>query len=151
AGLGGGIVFASSLSRHPALALLDGSGWKTNEDFYFVQLSDTHWGFSGPKINPDAEGTLKKAVQAVNRLDPKPDFVVFTGDLTHTTDDVQIRKDRMQQFKEIAGGLTAPKVYFMAGEHDASLDRGDTYQQFFGKLNYTFDHKGIHFIVLDNV
>src|SRR2546426_3297899 len=37
------------------------------------------------------------------------------------------------------------------GEHDASLDRGDAYQQFFGKLNYTFDHKGVHFIVLDNV
>jgi len=39
----------------------------------------------------------------------------------------------------------------MAGEHDASLDRGDAYQEFFGKLNYTFDHKGVHFIVLDNV
>jgi len=42
-------------------------------------------------------------------------------------------------------------VHYMAGEHDASLDRGDAYQEFFGKLNYTFDHKGVHFIVLDNV
>jgi hypothetical protein len=39
----------------------------------------------------------------------------------------------------------------MAGEHDASLDAGKAYQEFFGQLHYTFDHKGIHFIVLDNV
>ena len=39
----------------------------------------------------------------------------------------------------------------MPGEHDASLDRGEAYQEFFGKLHYTFDHKGVHFIVLDNV
>ena len=25
------------------------------DDFYFVQLSDTHWGFEGPP-NPDAQG-----------------------------------------------------------------------------------------------
>ena len=32
-----------------------GSAQKKNEsnDFYFVQLSDTHWGFNGPNINPD--------------------------------------------------------------------------------------------------
>jgi 3',5'-cyclic AMP phosphodiesterase CpdA len=124
---------------------------KTEKDFYFVQLSDTHWGFTGPKINPDAEGTLKKAVQVVNALDEQPDFVVFTGDLTHTTDDVKIRKDRMNQFKDIVAELKVPTVHFMAGEHDAALDRGDTFQEFFGKLNYTFDHKGVHFIVLDNV
>jgi len=42
-------------------------------------------------------------------------------------------------------------VRFMPGEHDASLDRGAAYQEFFGKTHYTFDHKGVHFIVLDNV
>ena len=37
------------------------------------------------------------------------------------------------------------------GEHDASLDRGEAYLEVFGgQLHYTFDHKGIHFIVLDN-
>jgi 3',5'-cyclic AMP phosphodiesterase CpdA len=42
-------------------------------------------------------------------------------------------------------------VRFMPGEHDGSLDRSEAYQEFFGKTHYTFDHKGIHFIVLDNV
>src|SRR5208337_5067134 len=32
------------------------------DDVYFVQLSDTHWGFNNPKINPDFAGTLKKAI-----------------------------------------------------------------------------------------
>jgi 3',5'-cyclic AMP phosphodiesterase CpdA len=39
----------------------------------------------------------------------------------------------------------------MPGEHDASLDRGEAYQEFFGDLHYTFDHKGVHFMVRDNV
>jgi hypothetical protein len=39
----------------------------------------------------------------------------------------------------------------MPGEHDASLDRGEAYKEFFGDVNYTFDHKGVHFIALDNV
>jgi len=133
AGLGGGIVFASSLGLNILGSALDYAngyaGKKVEKDFYFVQLSDTHWGFSGPKVNPDAEGTLKKAVQVVNSLEEQPDFIVFTGDLTHTTDDVQVRKDRMAQFKDIVGELKVPTVHFMAGEHDASLDRGDAYQQ----------------------
>jgi hypothetical protein len=124
---------------------------KSNESFYFVQLSDTHWGFNGSNINPDSQGTLKKAVAAVNSLEQQPDFVVFTGDLTQTTDDRKIRRDRMAEFRDIAGGLKVRTVRFMPGEHDASLDRGDAYQEFFGDLHYTFDHNGVHFITLDNV
>src|SRR2546422_8812545 len=116
-----------------------------------VQLSDTHWGFNGPNINPDSQGTLKKAVAAVNALDEQPDFVVFTGDLTQTTDDRKIRRDRMAKFRDIASQLKVKTVRFMPGEHDASLDRGEAYQEFFGDLHYTFDHNGVHFIVLDNV
>ena len=124
---------------------------KENESFYFVQLSDTHWGFNGPSINPDSQGTLKKAVAAVNALDEQPDFIVFTGDLTQTTDDRKIRRDRMAEFRDIVSQFKVKTVRFMAGEHDASLDRGEAYQEFFGDLHYTFDHNGVHFIVLDNV
>ena len=85
AGLGG-VVFASGL---PGVTLAAGQ-----DDFYFVQLSDTHWGFEGPP-NPDAKGTLKKAVAAVNSLERQPDFVMFTGDLTHTTDNPVERRKRL--------------------------------------------------------
>ena len=88
---------------------------------------------------------------AVNALDEQPDFVVFTGDLTQTTDDRKIRRDRMAEFRDIVNQLKVKTVRFMPGEHDASLDRGEAYQEFFGDLHYTFDHNGVHFIVLDNV
>jgi Icc-related predicted phosphoesterase len=121
------------------------------DSFYFVQLSDTHWGFDGANINPDFQGTLKKAVAAVNGLNEQPDFVVFTGDLTQSTADAKIRRDRMAEFRDIVSGLKVKTVRFMPGEHDAALDRGEAYQQFFGDPHYTFDHGGVHFIVLDNV
>ncbi len=119
-------------------------------DFHFVQFSDTHWGYKGA-ANPDAENTLAKAVATVNGLANPPDFIVFTGDLTHTTDDGTERRARMKRFKEIVSALRVKDVRFMPGEHDASLDRGEAYKEFFGAVNYTFDHKGVHFIVLDNV
>ena len=145
AGLGG-VAFLSGLGSRanaaaPAVAY---------DDFYFVQLSDCHWGYEGP-ANPDAKVTLKKAVAAVNSLSSPPDFIMFTGDLTHTTDDPKERRKRLTEFRDIVGELKVKNVRFMPGEHDASLDRGEAYQEFFGKPNYTFDHKGVHFIVIDNV
>jgi hypothetical protein len=147
AGLGG-VVFASGLGYNATAAT---SRSQEQEEFYWVQLSDSHWGFEGPPVNPDAKGTLKKAVDAVNNLSYQPDFVVFTGDLTHTTDDPVERRKRLSEFRDIVAGLNVKTVRFMPGEHDASLDRGKAYREFFGEPNYTFDHKGIHFIVLDNV
>ena len=145
AGLGG-VAFLSGLGSRanaaaPAVAY---------DDFYFVQLSDCHWVYEGP-ANPDAKVTLKKAVAAVNSLSSLPDFIMFTGDLTHTTDDPKERRKRLSEFRDIVGELKVKNVRFMPGEHDASLDRGEAYQEFFGKPNYTFDHKGVHFIVIDNV
>ena len=143
----GGAVFASGLPGWAQAARRDSMA----EDFYFVQLSDTHLGFSDPAINPDADGTLAKAVAAVNALPHAPDFVVFTGDLTHSTDDPVERRKRLAQFRDIAAGLKAKAVKFMPGEHDAALDHGKAFGEFFGATHYTFDHKGLHFIVLDNV
>jgi 3',5'-cyclic AMP phosphodiesterase CpdA len=143
----GGVVFASGLG----CASRASTPYEADADeFFFVQLSDTHWGFKGAP-NPDAEGTLPKAVAAVNALDPQPDFIVFTGDLTHTTDDPAERRRRLAKFKEIVSGLKTRNLRFMPGEHDASLDRGAAYQEFFGATHYSFDHKGVHFIALDNV
>src|SRR5579859_257732 len=142
--LGGGAVFASAL---PGCASM-GRG---SDDFYFVQLSDTHWGFNGPVVNPDARGTLPKAIAAVNALPVQPDFIVFTGDLTHTTDDPRERRKRLGEFREVVKGLGNREIRFLAGEHDASLDHGEAWKEFFGRTHYTFDHRGVHFIALDNV
>src|SRR5262245_24292550 len=88
AGVGGlGIVFGSTLAS-PAHA----QGYPTTaapaaaEDFFFIQLSDTHWGFQDNSVNPDAAGTFKKVIATINALSRQPDFIAFTGDMTHTTD-----------------------------------------------------------------
>jgi 3',5'-cyclic AMP phosphodiesterase CpdA len=145
----GGVVFAAGL---PGFAeTLASTGSAKGSDFYFVQLSDTHWGFEGAKANPDAKGTLGKAIDAVNVLDPQPDFVIFTGDLTHITDDPVQRRQRMAEFKQQAARLKARQIRYLPGEHDASGDHGDAFREAFGPSRYAFTHKGIHFIVLDNV
>jgi 3',5'-cyclic AMP phosphodiesterase CpdA len=127
-----------------------GSTASGDDEFYFVQLSDSHWGYSGPD-NPDAANTLKKAVATVNSLEIQPDFIMFTGDLTHTTDDPQERRRRLAEFRDIVSALKVKEVHFMPGEHDAGLDRGAAFKEFFGPSSYTFEHKGVHFIVVDNV
>ena len=144
--LGVGVVFASALA---GCATAAGASTGT-KDFYFVQLSDVHWGYKG-EANPDAAKTLQKAVASVNALSIQPDFVVFTGDLTHTTDDPVERRRRMTEFKTIVSALKVKTVYFMPGEHDASLDRGAAYKEFFGETYYIFEHKGVHFVAIDNV
>ena len=117
----------------------------------FVQLSDTHWGFSNPKINPDSTGTFPKAIAEINRLHLDPDFLIFTGDETHTTGDDAVRRQRMAQFRSLAATLEVRSVKFLPGEHDVGQDAGADYREFFGDLHYTFDLKGVHFVALDNV
>src|SRR3954447_12859848 len=134
----GGAVYASGLAR-----AADPYVTAENE-FFFVQLSDTHWGFEGAAVNPDAAGTLRKAVAAVNAMSRPPDFIMFTGDLTHTTDDPAERRRRLTGFRSIVADLKVKDVHFMPGEHDASLDNGKAFKEFFGETHYTFDHKGVH-------
>ena len=116
-----------------------------------MQFSDTHWGYSGA-ANPDAEHTLEKAVATVNGLARQPDFIVFTGDLTHTTDDAK-RAPRAHE------ALPRDRLGAHASRTCASCRASTTprstaarpIKEFFGAPHYTFDHKGVHFIALDNV
>jgi 3',5'-cyclic AMP phosphodiesterase CpdA len=119
-------------------------------EFFFLQLSDTHWGFSGAP-NPEADTTLRETIATINAVSARPDFVVFTGDLTHTTDDAAVRRQRLREFKAIVAELKVSEARFIPGEHDASLDNGAAYRELFGETHYRFEHKGVHFIALDNV
>jgi hypothetical protein len=144
----GGAIYASGIGLTACSST--GAGNSAESDFFFVQLSDTHWGYSGP-ANPDARGTLPKAIAAVNALPVDPDFIVFTGDLTQLTLDAKIRRERMAEFREQVGALRVRNIRFLPGEHDASADHGDAFREFFGETHYSFDHKGVHFVALDNV
>ena len=142
----GGVVFASRLAG----AAPSKKKSAVADDFFFLQLSDTHWGYSGVS-NPQADVTLPKAVETVNAAAVQPDFIVFTGDLTHTTDDGAVRRKRMAEFKDITAKLKVKTLHLMPGEHDAAPDAGQAYQEHFGATHHSFDHKGVHFVALDNV
>ena len=118
--------------------------------FSFVQLSDAHVGFNGP---PDPLGTqaFERAVAMINALPQRPDLVLFTGDLTHDTEDRDVHVQRMKQFQEISKRIHVPVIKCVPGEHDAGLDSGALYREFFGESHYSFDHRGVHFVALDNV
>ncbi len=155
----GGVVFASGLGLTKCLK--SGAPWARRasgaalvqppglEDFFFLQLSDTHWGFQGP-ANPEAELTLRETVSRINAVETQPDLIVFTGDLTHTTDDPKERRARLAQFKEIVSELKVRSLRFLPGEHDAASDRGEAFVEALGPTHYSFDHKGVHFVALDN-
>ena len=76
---------------------------------------------------------------------------MFTGDLIHGTPDDKLRQQRMTEFKAIVADLKVKDVRFIPGENDAGLDNGEMYKTMFGASNYSFDHKGVHFVALDNV
>jgi Calcineurin-like phosphoesterase len=118
--------------------------------FRFAQLSDAHVGFNGP---PDPLGTraFEHAVELLNAAAQPPELVLFTGDLTHDAENRDEHANRMRKFKEIAGRLKTSKLYFVPGEHDAGLDGGQLYREFFGESSGSFDYRGVHFVGLDNV
>ena len=133
--------------------MFDFTGKKNGErvtPFTFVQLSDAHVGFNGP---PDPLGTkaFERAVEMINQLPQQPDLVLFTGDLTHDSEEKDVHAQRMKQFLEISRRMKVPKIMYVPGEHDAGLDGGTLYREFLGESNYSFDHRGVHFIALDNV
>jgi hypothetical protein len=145
----GGLVFASGCTRAVGGG---GSAPVTQppaQDFFFLQLSDTHWGFQGPP-NPEAGTCLRRTVAAINAVETQPDFIVFTGDLTHMTSDTKERRARMAQFREIVSELKVKKLVFLPGEHDAAGDQGDAYREAFGETHQAFVHGGVSFIALDN-
>src|SRR5438105_4767367 len=151
-GVGGLFQFAPPLFGESA-EMMRHMGKKNGEamaPFSFVQLSDAHVGFNGP---PDPLGTqaFERAVEMVNALPERPDLVLFTGDLTHDSEKPGEHADRMRLFRRIASGLEVPLVKCVPGEHDAALDGGALFRDAFGQTSYSFDHRGIHFIALDNV
>ena len=153
--LGVGALYrvAPALATEPGAEVARDLARKNGErlvPFSFVQMSDPHVGFSGPP-NPTGTRAFERAVEVVNGLKPRPELVLFTGDLTHDSEDQAERKTRMRRFREIAGRLRVPVVKMVPGEHDAGIDEGALYREVFGESSYAFDHRGVHFVALDNV
>ncbi len=144
---GAGIVWtlgaAGVLRAIPAEAAASHTG-----GFSFVQISDSHIGFTRPE-NPDVAATLQKTVDAINALPQQPAFVMHTGDITHLATPAQF-----DAAKQILSTLRAPLVT-LPGEHDV-IGTPANYFAAFGNADApkgwsSWDRGGIHFLSLVNV
>ncbi len=149
---GTGLVWTMSGGIPVSRAFAAGGGKSAGKgaDFSFVQISDSHIGFNKP-ANPDVTATLQTAINRINALPVRPDFIVHTGDLSQLSKPGEF--DTLDQALKAA---SAKQIYFVPGEHDMLTDNGEQYLQRYGKGTkgtgwYSFDHKGVHFVGLVNV
>jgi len=101
---GAGVVW-SFAGGVPASHLLAANKKTHGEDFTFVQISDSHIGFSRP-ANTDVGGTLQAAVDKINALERAPDFLIHTGDLTHLA-----KPGEFDTLDQLLRGLRQPQVF----------------------------------------
>ena len=119
--------------------------------FSFVQISDSHIGYSGP-ANEDVRATLQKAVTAINAMPNQPAFVMHTGDVTHLS-----KAAEFDDARTVLSTLRAPLIT-IPGEHDVIGAEGPKrYAASFGRKEAagrgwsSWDQGGIHFVSLINV
>ena len=128
------------------------------EDFTFLFLTDTHL---QPELNAAAgcDMAFKKA-RAI-----KSDFAIQGGD--HVFDSLGVSKERATGLFDLYAKTEQDlglKLHHTIGNHDcfgvypaSGVSAADPlygkkmYEERFGKTYYSFDHKGVHFIVLDSI
>ena len=118
--------------------------------FSFAQISDTHIGFKGD-ANKDAMGTFEAAIARIKALDPKPAFLIHTGDITHAQ-----KAGAFDVASEALKGTGIERTFYVPGEHDVFADGGTEYLNRFaagrpGRGWQSFDYGGVHFVGLVNV
>ena len=120
--------------------------------FSFVQISDSHIGFN-KAANQDVTSTLKLAIRKINSipLTAAPDLLLHTGDITQSS-----KPGEFDTAQQIIQRARAGAIFYVPGEHDTASDDGILYRERFGKGTlgngwYSFTHKGVHFIGLNNV
>src|SRR5262249_53303399 len=142
--VGTGVIWTMSSGILSSRALGAGLLPAGKGDFTFVQVSDSHIGFS-KEPNKDVAGTFQQAVARINALPNRPDLLLHTGDLTHLS--------KPGEFDTCAQILKTAKVgetFYVPGEHDVFTDDGKQYLERYGKNTkgtgwHSFDHKGVHF------
>jgi len=138
----GAAVAASSLP----LSLVELAFADPAQNFTFAYISDAHiQHIEGAKFVRNWDRGLLRAVAETNLLVPKPDFVMFGGDLAQLG-----AKAELDHGAEILARLKY-KTRCVMGEHDYYLDLGEYWSKLFGEHHYSFDHKGVHFVVLNSV
>jgi 3',5'-cyclic AMP phosphodiesterase CpdA len=94
--------------------------------------------------------TLQIAIDKINALPKVPEFLIHTGDLTHTA-----KAAEFDTLGQLLRGAKTSEIFYVPGEHDNAADDGKEYLARFGKRTkgtgwYSFDQQGVHFVGLVN-
>ncbi|HHJ17121.1 MAG TPA: serine/threonine protein phosphatase, partial [Gammaproteobacteria bacterium] len=140
---GGAVLAASTLP----LSMVELAFGKGSEDrFTFAYVSDSHiTQIRGNSFVRNWDRGLIRAVAEANLLDPRPDFVFYGGDIAQLG-----KPEEIDHGLEILGGLRG-NLHYVMGEHDYYVDLGDYWRKQLGPDHYSFDHKGVHFVVLNSI
>lgn len=116
---------------------------RSSENFSFWTVTDTHQTAEG--ANQALQNLIRDAVSAV---DP-PAFLIDTGDVTEAGLPAEFAR-----FKEAITGLKSAGIGFYAtpGNHDVRWcpEGKEAFTREFGRLYQSFDHRGVHFVLLDS-
>jgi len=148
AGAGTLFLMKGGVLQAKALDALGGDASARDASFSFVQVSDSHIGFSKDP-NPDPVTTLQQAIGKINAQQRAPDFIIHTGDLTHLS-----KPEQFDTLAEVMKGAKAKQTLYVPGEHDVIGDNGKEFFRRFGTGNagwYSYDYGGAHFVALINV
>jgi len=151
AGTGAFCIMQGGVLKSYSLSQMSQMGGKASAgELSFAQISDSHMGFN-KAANPDVVGTMKAAIDKINGLSTKPEFLLHTGDISHLS-----KPEEFDTVDQILKSAVAKDVFFVPGEHDMLNDDGKQYLERYGKGSkgagwYSFDTKGVHFIGLVNV
>jgi len=139
-------VGALALGSTLPFSLVELAFAESDQNFTFAHISDAHiQHIKGTRFVRNWDRGLIRAVAETNLLTPKPDFIVFGGDLAQLGS-----KAELDHGAEILSALQG-KVHHVMGEHDYYLDLGEYWGKLFGPQYHSFDHKGVHFIILNSI
>ncbi len=145
---GAGVLWSVAGGIPRSMLIGDGEAVAATGSFSFMQISDSHIGFSAPP-NPDTPGTLQAAIDLVRQQKGDAGLLIHTGDVSHLSRDQQF--DTADQIVRGAGLET----HWVPGEHDVLVDDGRGFFDRFTKGGprgwYSFDQQGVHFVGLNNV
>ena len=140
---GGALLAASSL---PISMVEMAFGKDSEQNFTFAYISDSHiTQIKGNKFVRNWDRGLIRAVAEANLLDPRPDFVFYGGDIAQLG-----KPEEIDHGLEILSALRGD-VHYVMGEHDYYVDLGEYWQKQLGPDHYSFNHKGVHFVVLNSI
>ncbi|XP_051818954.1 serine/threonine-protein phosphatase CPPED1 isoform X1 [Antechinus flavipes] len=137
--------------------------WKS--PFYFIQGADPQFGLMKAWALGDCDNCgdeweeeirlTEQAVQAINKLNPKPKFFVLCGDLIHALPGTRWRANQTKDLKKVLKDIDKEiPLVFVSGNHDIgnvpTSEAIDEYCQTWGDDYFSFWVGGVLFLVLNS-